>query len=76
MGVKKVTLLIGIINCFSVRDKWEITGFARIPVAVDKFPIERVSWGNGVKFLQDGISVVGFCNTNFSLYLNFSAYCI
>jgi len=67
MGVKKVTLFIGIINCFSIRDKWEVTGFARIPVAVDKFPIERVSWGNGVKFLQDGISVVGFSNTNFSL---------
>jgi len=30
-------------------------------VVVDKFPTERVSWGNGVKFLR-------FCNTNFSLY--------
>ena len=39
-------------------------------IAVDKFPIERVSWGNGVKFLQDEISVVGFCNTNFSLFLS------
>jgi len=68
MGVKKVTLFIGIINCFSIRDMWEVTGFARIPVAVDKFQIERVSSGNGVKFLHDGISVVGFCNTNFSLY--------
>ena len=66
MGVKKVTLFIGIINCSSIRDKWEVTGFARIPVAVDMFPIERVSWRNGVKCLQDGISVVG----------SFSAYCI
>jgi len=41
-----------IINCFSIRDQWEVTGFAPIPVAVDKFPIERVSWANGVKFLQ------------------------
>ena len=52
MGVKKVTLFIRIINCFSIRDKWEVTGFDRIPVAVDKFPIERVSWGNGVSFCR------------------------
>ena len=38
MGVKKVTLFIGIINCFSIKDKWEVAGFVRIPVAVDKFP--------------------------------------
>jgi len=43
MDIEKVTFFIGIINCFSIRDKWEITGLARIPVAVDKFPIGRVS---------------------------------
>ena len=37
----QVTLFIGIINCFFISDKWEVTGFARIPIAVDKFPIER-----------------------------------
>jgi len=65
MGVKKVTLFIGIINCFTIKDNWEVAGFARIPVTVDKFPIERFSWGNGVKFLQDGISVVDFATQIF-----------
>ena len=77
MGVKKVTLFIWIINYSSIRDKWEVTGFNRIPVAVDEFPIERASWGNGVKFLQDGMNLCcGILQHEFFFVLSFSAYCI
>jgi len=53
MDIEEVAFFIGIINCFSIRYK----GFPS--------PIQRVSCENATKFLENGISVMGFYNTNF-----------
>jgi len=44
MDIEEVALFISIINCFSVRDKWEMARLSGIPGAVNKFPIQRVAW--------------------------------
>jgi len=66
--LKRLPFFLGIIICFSIGHKLEIRSLAPIPMAGLKFPMQRVSPGNGSEFLQGGISVMRFCKTDFSLH--------